>query len=506
MKFKNFFVFCFLFIFLGFISFIYKIDETEAATPTITSAVLQDYDEELELFTIEVTGTNFYNFFDSEVTGEAIGESLVLIRLSGGLNPTQALINNESEITLTFSGYGPITETNGKNLTIGAGIIMDEEGDFNEEVTLSGENLIDNAQPALLQILPFNTEGFYDIFLSPMNDFYALQINFSENLDEDSKEAIEEALIEGASSPITFRWNPEDDGYRRLRVRSNEITVFLEDVDVEVSDLLNNSGNIKIIDSSEGNGITAEALSDGTENYSLPPCSFEEQCEFGMYASVINFSGSILNDDEEDPSPVDGLSLIQEVLAAKASGELFFVWESDNSILKIFADEPVTFTSDVWAYVFPDILELEEGDTPMHNIERILLVDKDSKIVKNKPIRRSSGSTSNNSILLQDNEGCLPGYKFNVLNGQMCSSNNNIDNNIKKENYAFGETLVREGTKGEACRAWQMFLNDKLNAGLVVDGWCGKITMTKAKLWQASVGLMPDGLLGPMSRGKANTQ
>jgi len=72
--------------------------------------------------------------------------------------------------------------------------------------------------------------------------------------------------------------------------------------------------------------------------------------------------------------------------------------------------------------------------------------------------------------------------------------------------YAFGTSLVKEGTKGEACKAWQMFLNDKASAGLVADGNCGPKTMVAAKAWQASVGLTADGVLGAMSRAKAQTQ
>ena len=74
------------------------------------------------------------------------------------------------------------------------------------------------------------------------------------------------------------------------------------------------------------------------------------------------------------------------------------------------------------------------------------------------------------------------------------------------QGYAFGTLLVKEGTKSEACKAWQMFLNDKASAGLVADGNCGPKTMLAAKAWQVSVGLTADGFLGAMSRAKAETQ
>lgn len=69
--------------------------------------------------------------------------------------------------------------------------------------------------------------------------------------------------------------------------------------------------------------------------------------------------------------------------------------------------------------------------------------------------------------------------------------------------YDFGTTLVKLGSKGEACKAWQSFFNAH-GSTLVVDGWCGKMTIAAAKAWQASVGLTADGKLGAMSRAKAS--
>lgn len=74
------------------------------------------------------------------------------------------------------------------------------------------------------------------------------------------------------------------------------------------------------------------------------------------------------------------------------------------------------------------------------------------------------------------------------------------------QGYAFGTLVVKEGTKGEACKAWQMFLNEKANAGLMTDGNCGPKTIMAVKAWQTSVGLTADGVLGAMSRAKALAQ
>jgi hypothetical protein len=96
---------------------------------------------------------------------------------------------------------------------------------------------------------------------------------------------------------------------------------------------------------------------------------------------------------------------------------------------------------------------------------------------------------------------CPPGAIYNSQTGAKCNTVT-----LPTESHApynFGTILVKFGTKGESCKAWQMFFNEKTNAKLVVDSICGKFTIAVAKLWQASVGLIPDGLLGPLSRGKA---
>jgi hypothetical protein len=100
---------------------------------------------------------------------------------------------------------------------------------------------------------------------------------------------------------------------------------------------------------------------------------------------------------------------------------------------------------------------------------------------------------------------CPPGQMFNTSSGERCNAVSDLSA-PGASGYTFGSATVKMGTKGEACKAWQMFLNDKSNAGLVTDGWCGKLTITAAKKWQASMGLVSDGLLGPASRAKAWAQ
>jgi hypothetical protein len=100
---------------------------------------------------------------------------------------------------------------------------------------------------------------------------------------------------------------------------------------------------------------------------------------------------------------------------------------------------------------------------------------------------------------------CPPGQMFNGSTGERCNS---VANSTAPgaSGYAFGQSVVKMGSKGEECKAWQMFLNDKKNAGLVLDGNCGPKTIASAKAWQMSAGLKVDGMLGAMSRAKAEMQ
>lgn len=123
------------------------------------------------------------------------------------------------------------------------------------------------------------------------------------------------------------------------------------------------------------------------------------------------------------------------------------------------------------------------------------------------PVTLSSGSRPQNtsvvaSVVNATQVTCPQGYLYDVTTGIKCTSWTAVQA-PSPAFYNFGTLLIKMDTKGEECKAWQMYLNDKFSAGLVVDGWCGKLTMAVAKAWQASVGLVADGLLGSLSRAKA---
>ncbi|MFA5777922.1 MAG: peptidoglycan-binding domain-containing protein [Candidatus Paceibacterota bacterium] len=70
--------------------------------------------------------------------------------------------------------------------------------------------------------------------------------------------------------------------------------------------------------------------------------------------------------------------------------------------------------------------------------------------------------------------------------------------------YNFGSTTLKYGSRGEAVKELQRFLNDTLHLGLVVDGILGSKTIAVIKVWQKNHGLVVDGLVGPATKAKMN--
>lgn len=70
--------------------------------------------------------------------------------------------------------------------------------------------------------------------------------------------------------------------------------------------------------------------------------------------------------------------------------------------------------------------------------------------------------------------------------------------------YNFGTTTLKNGSKGDAVKELQRFLNDSLSLGLIVDGKLGPMTINVIKKWQKAHGLVPDGLIGPKTKALMN--
>lgn len=97
------------------------------------------------------------------------------------------------------------------------------------------------------------------------------------------------------------------------------------------------------------------------------------------------------------------------------------------------------------------------------------------------------------------NFGCSGGNKFNTSTGKIC-----VNTLIKS--YDFGSMTLKNGSKGEAVKELQRFLNAKLNLGLKLDGKLGPKTIIVIKKWQKDNGLVSDGLIGAKTKAKMNAQ
>ncbi|MFA6076551.1 MAG: spherulation-specific family 4 protein [Candidatus Paceibacterota bacterium] len=94
-------------------------------------------------------------------------------------------------------------------------------------------------------------------------------------------------------------------------------------------------------------------------------------------------------------------------------------------------------------------------------------------------------------------EECYDGSQYNRSTGALCANNNPV--------YNFGSTILKNGSKGEAIKELQRFLNAKLNLGLVLDGKFGPKTTVVVKKWQRENGLVADGIIGPKTKAKMET-
>ena len=72
--------------------------------------------------------------------------------------------------------------------------------------------------------------------------------------------------------------------------------------------------------------------------------------------------------------------------------------------------------------------------------------------------------------------------------------------------YNLGATTLKNGSRGEAVKELQRFLNDKLDLGLDMDGVLGPKTIAVIKQWQKDNGLVPDGLIGAKTKAMMNAQ
>ncbi|MFA5932207.1 MAG: peptidoglycan-binding domain-containing protein [Candidatus Paceibacterota bacterium] len=108
-------------------------------------------------------------------------------------------------------------------------------------------------------------------------------------------------------------------------------------------------------------------------------------------------------------------------------------------------------------------------------------------------------STTPAVTMTTQDPGCSGGNKYSTSTGNLCV-------NTLVKSYDFGTKTLKNGSKGEAVKELQRFLNAKLNLGLVVDGKLGPKTIKVIKQWQKDHGLVADGLIGAKTKAKMNAE
>jgi len=128
-----------------------------------------------------------------------------------------------------------------------------------------------------------------------------------------------------------------------------------------------------------------------------------------------------------------------------------------------------------------------------------------STAVNNKPVLTPVIVPVVSSIVIPGCDNRVTG--FSITTGQSCAGNN-VSNSTTKDlslttgpsTYNFGTAILKNGSKGDAVKELQRYLNNTLNLGLVLDGKLGPKTIAVIKQWQKNRGLVADGLIGPKTK------
>ena len=116
--------------------------------------------------------------------------------------------------------------------------------------------------------------------------------------------------------------------------------------------------------------------------------------------------------------------------------------------------------------------------------------------------------------------GCMSNTGFSITTGQSCTGNtviapntpatppntpsSSVSSGSSSNTYNFGTKILKLGSKGEAVKELQRFLNQSLSLKLSADGNFGQGTLLAVKKWQKAHELKADGVVGPGTKAKMN--
>ena len=114
-------------------------------------------------------------------------------------------------------------------------------------------------------------------------------------------------------------------------------------------------------------------------------------------------------------------------------------------------------------------------------------------------IKNGKVAYSINTDPVNNFSGCIGNTGFSTTTGKTCTGNS-----VNNGKYNFGTALLKNGSRGEAVKELQRFLNANLKLGLIIDGILGPRTIAVIKTWQKNKGLVPDGLIGNKTKAMMN--
>lgn len=247
--------------------------------------------------------------------------------------------------------------------------------------------------------------------------------------------------------------------------------------------------------------LTALVLSEGSINLSWSPVNYEDLCKsIDIYRNTDEFLTSPVSADQLVSLDCGQTAYID--LEVEPSTTYFYtIFVIDDQRVR---SDPTTSEFTTKADTNPVRFNNRDntvGFTPPSDDDK----EEDESTCKagEKPFDTESGKKCMAEKLTKLEAGCSAGYKFNTINGKPCPIESDTKN-MTSGKYNFGTETLRQGSRGEAVKELQRFLNYILKMNLVLDGILGPKTVTIIKEWQKANSLTPDGLVGPKTKKLMN--
>ena len=180
--------------------------------------------------------------------------------------------------------------------------------------------------------------------------------------------------------------------------------------------------------------------------------------------------------------------------ASLTLGDVTYVYSSDAGVYKLELSSTYTKTIPV---VETPVYTNPEGPVVVGCPNgRVYDTSAGKLCVSSSGVTTTTSYNFDTTTITPPTPGCEAGKIYNTLTGVICPKTKTTE----FIGPPVSEPNLRQGSKGEAVKELQIFLNEKLSLGLVVDGKMGPATVAAVKQWQNGSGLVSDGIVGPKTR------